>query len=71
MNITAHKMIDATEMLKSKFKEPTKTEYQRGWNDALQAAYDVGEPKEIQIVLDERTLNHDIAEKLLERLMGT
>lgn len=40
MNTTAHKIIDATEMLKSKFKEPVTCEYQMGWNDALQAAYD-------------------------------
>ena len=34
------KMIDANQLLLAKFPKAT-TEYQHGWNDALQAAYDV------------------------------
>lgn len=35
-----HKMIDAERLLVSKFPEPVKTNYQQGWNDALQSVYD-------------------------------
>lgn len=35
-----HKKIDAEQLLAAKFSD-AKTDYQHGWNDALQAAYDV------------------------------
>ena len=40
MTNTEHKQIDAERLLAAKFPE-AKTEYQHGWNDALQTAYDV------------------------------
>jgi len=56
MNTTAHKIIDATEMLKSKFKEPVTCEYQMGWNDALQAAYDTDAKDEIPVIIKNNIL---------------
>ena len=35
-----HKMIDAEELLLARFPKP-RNDYQRGWNDALETAYDV------------------------------
>jgi len=35
-----HKKIEAEQLLAAKFSD-AKTDYQHGWNDALQAAYDV------------------------------
>lgn len=37
---TEHKMIDAANLLLAKFPE-THNDYEVGWNDALQTAYDV------------------------------
>lgn len=34
------KMIDASRLLAAKIPEPS-TDYENGWNDALQTAYDV------------------------------
>ena len=39
MSNTQHKLIDAERLLLARFKEP-KNDYQKGWNDALTAAYE-------------------------------
>lgn len=35
-----HKLIDAERLLLARFREPTKNDYQKGWNDALTTAYE-------------------------------
>lgn len=42
MKHTQHKLIDAERLLLGRFKEPPKNDYQKGWNDALTAAYEDG-----------------------------
>ena len=36
---TPHKLIDASRLLDARVKDP-KTEYQKGWNDALTTAFE-------------------------------
>ena len=40
MKHTQHKLIDAERLLLARFQEPPKNDYQKGWNDALTAAYE-------------------------------
>ena len=42
MKHTQHKLIDAERLLLARFQEPPKNDYQKGWNDALTAAYEDG-----------------------------
>lgn len=37
-SIPLNERIPATRLLEARFKEPVRNEYQRGWNDALEAA---------------------------------
>lgn len=39
---TQHKLIEADRLLEAKFPEPVASEYQEGWNDALQTVYEKG-----------------------------
>lgn len=40
MKHTQHKLIDGERLLLARFQEPTKNDYQKGWNDALTTAYE-------------------------------
>jgi hypothetical protein len=53
MNGTRHEKIEAERLLMAKFPHPV-GEYQRGWNEALQAAFEAETGRKIKEVEHER-----------------
>ena len=53
MNGTRHEKIEAERLLMAKFPNPV-GEYQRGWNEALQAAFEAETGRKIKEVKHER-----------------